>query len=644
MIMDPRTGTPNYLTNHDVKPSYIDAHRLFPGVTTLWRPSQPLVPHGEELDEVRASNGEDFDTFSLLIAQAGGPYHLPQLNEYISSSSNMTNSVHSTSHSTNIVHPQVLSKANDGSRMLDVNCQHEGKAPPTTISMHIPNSLKSGSPFPATSHEYQDELMDVHENPFPGPLPESFRELLLQEGGINAPDPKRASSSDPSSPQDPCSQIHVDTHMAGMRQYYHALQVGMSSHPASCDGSLNQALSAGTIAKQMQKDYSYMEQMSHAARPAAPQGKINGLSSCGASRLSKLKGCDYARGVNKRNVMVESSENSRGHCREGEGIARNSINITMPKNQLGPDEKTCKNNMAMASIEQHILAAARADQKARVQSGGSFSNVICFGQGGAESGQADDEMEVLNLGELQADAFVQLVDQQQQPAALLHAQLHAACKRGNVVGSAGASNAATLALHQYAQVILCERGVGDELRELEGLGILKEPDNGSLQVPFLLRMDGKENLVLLENITSGVVVLGPAAPSDSRPPAWVVSWQRQAGLQAGLLQLANELGNHVRIILNIGSSTLQEGSSIPGADMSTAERFPLGLVDLVTMLEKAINYVKFLQLQLKVLTDDEFWSNAQQMMRHEADYSSMFEKGVIAEGNSSLESSSVLSK
>ncbi|XP_049935279.1 transcription factor BHLH133-like isoform X2 [Nymphaea colorata] len=30
-------------------------------------------------------------------------------------------------------------------------------------------------------------------------------------------------------------------------------------------------------------------------------------------------------------------------------------------------------------------------------------------------------------------------------------------------------------------------------------------------------------------------------------------------------------------------------------------------VDLVTMLEKAINYVKFLQLQVKVLATDEFW-------------------------------------
>ncbi|KAJ4808111.1 Transcription factor bHLH83 [Rhynchospora pubera] len=30
-------------------------------------------------------------------------------------------------------------------------------------------------------------------------------------------------------------------------------------------------------------------------------------------------------------------------------------------------------------------------------------------------------------------------------------------------------------------------------------------------------------------------------------------------------------------------------------------------VDLVTMLEKAISYVKFLQLQVKVLTTDEFW-------------------------------------
>ncbi|MCO5569707.1 hypothetical protein L7F22_023423 [Adiantum nelumboides] len=527
ITMDPRTGTANYPTIHDMKPSYIDAHRLFPGVTTLWRPSQHLIPHGEQLEEVHASNGDDSDTIPLFIAQAGGPYHLPQLNEYISSS-NMTNSVNSTSPGNNIVHPQVLSKAHDGSRKLDVNClQHDaGKSPPT-INMHILNSLKSGSPFPATS-EYQDELMDdnyVHENPFPGPLPDSFRELLLQEGGINVPDPKHA-STDPSSPQNPCSQINVDTLMAGMHPYYHALQVGMSSHPASCDGSLNQALSVSTIAKHMQKDYSYMEQMRHPARPAAPQGKIKGLSSCGAARLSKFKGCDNARGVNQRSNMVESLENSRGQRREaGEGIATNSINITRPKNQLGPDEKTCKNNMSMASIEQHILAAARADQKARVQSGGSFSNVqICFGQGaneglynedagGAESGPAEEEMEVLNLGELQ-DAFIQLVDQQ-QPAALLHAQLHAACKRGNVVGSAGASNAATLALHQ---------------------------------------------------------------------------------------------------------------------------------VDLVTMLEKAINYVKFLQLQLKVLTDDEFWSNAQQMMQREADYSSMFEKGVIAEGNSSLESSSVLSK
>ncbi|KAH9320469.1 hypothetical protein KI387_015108, partial [Taxus chinensis] len=31
--------------------------------------------------------------------------------------------------------------------------------------------------------------------------------------------------------------------------------------------------------------------------------------------------------------------------------------------------------------------------------------------------------------------------------------------------------------------------------------------------------------------------------------------------------------------------------------------------DLVTMLEKAINYVKFLQLQVKVLTTDEYWPN-----------------------------------
>lgn len=30
-------------------------------------------------------------------------------------------------------------------------------------------------------------------------------------------------------------------------------------------------------------------------------------------------------------------------------------------------------------------------------------------------------------------------------------------------------------------------------------------------------------------------------------------------------------------------------------------------VDMVTMLEKAISYVKFLQLQVKVLATDEFW-------------------------------------
>ncbi|XP_022727910.1 transcription factor bHLH83, partial [Durio zibethinus] len=30
-------------------------------------------------------------------------------------------------------------------------------------------------------------------------------------------------------------------------------------------------------------------------------------------------------------------------------------------------------------------------------------------------------------------------------------------------------------------------------------------------------------------------------------------------------------------------------------------------VDLVTMLEKAVSYVKFLQLQVKVLATDEFW-------------------------------------
>jgi hypothetical protein len=30
-------------------------------------------------------------------------------------------------------------------------------------------------------------------------------------------------------------------------------------------------------------------------------------------------------------------------------------------------------------------------------------------------------------------------------------------------------------------------------------------------------------------------------------------------------------------------------------------------VDLVTMLEKAISYVKFLQVQVKVLATDEFW-------------------------------------
>ncbi|KAJ7547651.1 hypothetical protein O6H91_08G096600 [Diphasiastrum complanatum] len=36
-------------------------------------------------------------------------------------------------------------------------------------------------------------------------------------------------------------------------------------------------------------------------------------------------------------------------------------------------------------------------------------------------------------------------------------------------------------------------------------------------------------------------------------------------------------------------------------------------VDLVTMLEKAINYVKFLQLQVKVLTTDEYWPNSDKL-------------------------------
>lgn len=39
-------------------------------------------------------------------------------------------------------------------------------------------------------------------------------------------------------------------------------------------------------------------------------------------------------------------------------------------------------------------------------------------------------------------------------------------------------------------------------------------------------------------------------------------------------------------------------------------------VDLVTMLEKAINYVKFLQLQLRVLSNDDYWRANQDKLEH----------------------------
>ncbi|KAH7430919.1 hypothetical protein KP509_08G020500 [Ceratopteris richardii] len=65
-------------------------------------------------------------------------------------------------------------------------------------------------------------------------------------------------------------------------------------------------------------------------------------------------------------------------------------------------------------------------------------------------------------------------------------------------------------------------------------------------------------------------------------------------------------------------------------------------VDLVTMLEKAIHYVKFLQLQLKVLADDQFWRNPQNITTNEM--SSFLDNIKTTEMQPPVESSAIVSK
>ncbi|MCO5583081.1 hypothetical protein L7F22_036988 [Adiantum nelumboides] len=59
-------------------------------------------------------------------------------------------------------------------------------------------------------------------------------------------------------------------------------------------------------------------------------------------------------------------------------------------------------------------------------------------------------------------------------------------------------------------------------------------------------------------------------------------------------------------------------------------------VDLVTMLEKAINYVKYLQLQLRMLSNDELWDAKQQLQDDEAEKVAM-QRHNISEAMQDLE-------
>ncbi|KAI5083942.1 hypothetical protein GOP47_0000111 [Adiantum capillus-veneris] len=525
MITDhPARASTSCPTSYDAKPGYVNAHGLSPSLIALWRQSQLLVPHGLQ-QEVHAMSGEEgYDTFPVLMARpaAGGPYHLPQLNEYRAASSKYTNASHSFSPNNNIMCSQVLRKANDGRMLInDANSQYPDNQqydvkPGPNMHTHIQNIIKSGSPF------FEEELMD---DAYPGPPPESFRELLLQEcsRGHNSGYVPLTNSENPS--QNVGSLVTAE-----MQEYYHALE-GIGNH--SCDGALNQALQ--NDAKRFKDGYekTNINLLQLASRAAAVVSKNNSSCqqaySCAAASDKYINGYDYPGGSANQGMHEDAEHNAVAQHGEVSGtIGSHIVNIVgrnQPIQDGAVDEDKTKNT-EMAELEHHFnIVAARAPEKSRFGAGSS-SNVICFGQGGAAAEEVD--VEVLNIGEALQDAFVLVELQHHDEPASAAGQLQYSLRRRS--GSAGASSSLTLQQQRR------------------------------------------------ERINSRLKTLQELVPNGSK-------------------------------------------------------------VDLVTMLEKAINYVKFLQLQLKVLTDDEFWSNAQQFLGQEG--SILLDKGL---GNASLQSSNVLSK
>ncbi|KAK1619218.1 hypothetical protein QYE76_024735 [Lolium multiflorum] len=106
----------------------------------------------------------------------------------------------------------------------------------------------------------------------------------------------------------------------------------------------------------------------------------------------------------------------------------------------------------------------------------------------------------------------------------------------------------------------------------------------------------------------------PPAPTTTSPQSLVAKVTLRPKLHSLLVSLlefsAHYLGISVDLNVPCSSETVLQNrrEKISERLRTLQELVPNGTkVDMVTMLEKAITYVKFLQLQVKVLATDEFW-------------------------------------
>ncbi|KAG4953399.1 hypothetical protein JHK87_038993 [Glycine soja] len=101
-----------------------------------------------------------------------------------------------------------------------------------------------------------------------------------------------------------------------------------------------------------------------------------------------------------------------------------------------------------------------------------------------------------------------------------------------------------------------------------------------------------------ESSSSGWLYSEPNVPSDSL---------HESAAQELVLKKRSFMGENMQVTNAKKPCTSASKAAKPKSNPSQDPQSVAAKVDLVTMLEKAISYVKFLQLQVKVLAADEFW-------------------------------------